>query len=129
MPMPPSCSETVMPSRPRSPIFFHRSIGNWSLRSISAARGAISTCANWEMVSRSAAMSSPWSKLKPGKWSMSSSRWVGIYRDYKQGLLHDRAQLFHAILHHEDLGGCHHQRLAGLQHAAARDQEFADAGR
>ena len=41
---PPYSSGTVMPSTPSSPILRHRSIGNWSLRSISAARGAISAC-------------------------------------------------------------------------------------
>src|SRR3954468_4890344 len=64
---PPYSSATVMPSTPSSPIFSHRSIGNWSLRSISAARGAISAWANACTASRSASMSSPSMKFRPGR--------------------------------------------------------------
>jgi hypothetical protein len=49
---PPYSSGTVMPSTPSSPILRHRSIGNWSLRSISAARGAISLCAKAHRVAQ-----------------------------------------------------------------------------
>ena len=57
--VPPYSSETVMPSTPRSPNLRHRSIGNWSLRSISLARGAISFAVNCCSESRSIATSSP----------------------------------------------------------------------
>src|SRR3954470_21544895 len=63
---PPYSSGTVMPSTPTSPILRHRSMGNWSLRSISAARGAISACANSCTASRNASISSPNWKFRPG---------------------------------------------------------------
>src|SRR3990167_3640311 len=63
---PPYSSDTVMPSTPRSPILRHRSIGNWSLGSISAARGAISDCAKSRTASRRASTSSPNWKFRPG---------------------------------------------------------------
>src|SRR5947207_15131247 len=44
---------TVMPSRPSLPSLRHRSGGNWLVRSISAARGAISFPAKSCTVSRS----------------------------------------------------------------------------
>lgn len=43
MPLPPSSSGTVMPSRPMSPNFCQRSFGKAFCSSISAARGAISS--------------------------------------------------------------------------------------
>src|SRR5665647_1820635 len=67
---PPYSSPTVMPSTPSAPIFCHRSIGNWSLWSIWAARGAISLWANSRTASRSASMSSPSWKLSPGRLVM-----------------------------------------------------------
>ena len=45
MAAPPYSSSTVTPSSPRSPSLRHRSIGKALLRSISAARGAISPAA------------------------------------------------------------------------------------
>src|SRR3954462_15333857 len=63
---PPYSSDTVIPRTPISPILRHRSIGNWSLRSISAARGAISLWAKACTVSRSASRSSPRPKFRPG---------------------------------------------------------------
>src|SRR3990167_2635027 len=72
---PPYCSGTVMPSTPNSPILRHRSIGNWSLRSISAARGAISAAAKACTASRRASMSSPSWKSSPGSWLMGSPWW------------------------------------------------------
>src|SRR3954464_7098619 len=65
---PPYSSGTVMPSTPSSPILRHRSIGNWSLRSMSAARGAISLSANERTASRNASMSSPSWKFRPGRF-------------------------------------------------------------
>ncbi|MNL10287.1 hypothetical protein D3C87_1310840 [compost metagenome] len=70
---PPYSSATVMPSTPRSPIFFQASIGNWSDRSISAARGASSACAQLRTEARSISMSSPRSNLRPGSSVMSVS--------------------------------------------------------
>jgi hypothetical protein len=67
---PPYCSGTVMPSTPSSPILRQQSIGNWSSRSISKARGAISAWANSRTASRSASMSSPSWKLSPGRLVM-----------------------------------------------------------
>jgi hypothetical protein len=56
----------VMPSRPMSPNFFHRSAGNSLTRSISAARGAISASAKALTASRSMLMSSPRPKSRLG---------------------------------------------------------------
>src|SRR5262245_18888796 len=53
-----------MPRRPRSPIFGQRSRGNSSVRSISAARGAISDCAKLLTVSRIMSAVSPRSKSR-----------------------------------------------------------------
>src|SRR3954447_1170856 len=52
-----------MPSRPSAPSSFHRCFGNSLERSISAARGAIFSCAKRRTMSRSASMSSPCAKL------------------------------------------------------------------
>src|SRR6478752_4514300 len=60
-----------MPSTPSSPILRHRSMGNWSLRSMSPARGAISLSANERTASRSASMSSPSWKFRPGRFMRS----------------------------------------------------------
>src|SRR5690554_5284184 len=60
---PPYCSPTVIPSRPMSPIFRHRSMGNSLLRSISSARGAISAAAKPLICSRSMSRVSPRPKL------------------------------------------------------------------
>src|SRR4051794_27566142 len=75
---PPYSSDTVMPSTPTSPILRHRSIGNRSLRSISAARGAISACANSRTAWRSASISSPSWKFRPGK-SMARDPRLDVY--------------------------------------------------
>src|SRR5262245_9248393 len=74
---PPYSSDTVMPSTPSSPILRHRSMGNWSLRSISAARGAISACAKAVTASRSASTSSPSWWLSPGNLFMRRSPMCG----------------------------------------------------
>src|SRR6476661_6365600 len=66
---PPYASGTVMPSTPSSPILRHRSMGNWSLRSMSAARGAISLSANERTASRNASTSSPSWKFSPGRFT------------------------------------------------------------
>src|SRR6478609_3802029 len=63
---PPNSSGTVMPRTPSSPILRQRSMGNWSLRSISAARGAISLWAKSCTALRSASRSSPRPKSRPG---------------------------------------------------------------
>ena len=74
---PPYSSGTVMPSTPSSPILRHRSIGNWSLRSISPARGAISASAKARTASRSASMSSPSWKFRPGRFmQVLLVRWI-----------------------------------------------------
>src|SRR5687768_11125967 len=65
---PPYSSGTVTPRTPSSPILRHRSIGNLSLRSISAARGAISAWAKLRTASRNASMSSPSWKSRPGRF-------------------------------------------------------------
>src|SRR5882762_7882540 len=64
--VPPYASSTVTPRSPSAPIFFHRSEGNWFERSISAARGAISSRAKPRTVARSMSMSSPRAKRSPG---------------------------------------------------------------
>src|SRR5260370_41805284 len=53
-----------MPCRPRAPILGQRSSGNWFVRCISAARGAISFCEKACTVSRIASAVSPRSKLR-----------------------------------------------------------------
>src|SRR5689334_20390680 len=55
-----------MPSTPRSPIFRHRSMGNAFVRSISAARGAISAFAKLRTVSRRRPIVSPRAKSSVG---------------------------------------------------------------
>src|SRR6185436_20384750 len=50
----------------------HRSRGNSLVRSMSAARGAISRAAKWETVSRRMSTVSPRPKLRP--WCMEASR-------------------------------------------------------
>ena len=120
-------------TRPRSPILRHRSIGNWSLRSISAARGAISACANSRTASRSASMSSPSWKLSPGKLLMGwvSSRMGLMNRkrgsvglgDRRQGLLHHGAgRGLAVVVHMHHLGGGHDDAFAALDHAAGGTQ-------
>ena len=68
MPAPPYSSSAVMPSTPRSPNFRHSSFGNSLVRSISAARGAISSAAKLRTVSRSMSADSPRSKFRVGYW-------------------------------------------------------------
>ena len=58
MPEPPNSSETVTPSRPSRPSFFHISAGNSFLWSIAAARGASSMAHILRTVSRKASSSS-----------------------------------------------------------------------
>src|SRR5690242_20294623 len=77
-----------MPSTPSSPILRHRSIGNWSLRSISAARGAISLSAKARTASRSASMSSPSWKFRPGR--VTGSPWDLVPDVVAAGDRHER---------------------------------------
>ena len=72
MSVPPYSSGTVMPCRPRSPSFFHRSTGKRLSLSMRAARGAISFDAKSRIVSRICAMSSPRSKASAGTWDIGS---------------------------------------------------------
>ena len=58
-PIPPHSSEIVIPKKPSSPSFTAMSVGNSAVLSISAARGAISLCAN----SRAESLISIWSSL------------------------------------------------------------------
>src|SRR5579863_5380007 len=67
MPAPPYSSSTVIPSTPRSPNLRHRSTGNALSRSMSAARGAISSPAKASTVARSMSAASPRSKFRPGR--------------------------------------------------------------
>ena len=76
MSAPPYSSGTVMPSTPSSPILRHRSIGNWSLRSISAARGAISACG--EVAHRVAQRVDVVAELEVEAGQVSSSCLLGI---------------------------------------------------
>src|SRR5512146_3425998 len=125
MSAPPYSSGTVMPSTPRSPSLRPRSIGNWSVRSISAARGAISACAKSRTASRSASMSAPRSKSSPGSCiGLSSSDFLVCYT------VHDHQRLLHrgytrtpVALHTEDLGAHDGQRPSGLEHFADGDQQ------
>src|SRR3990172_10036136 len=64
--MPPYSSSTVMPSTPSLPRRRQRSLGKLLLRSISAARGAISLPANLATVARRASMVAPRLKSKQG---------------------------------------------------------------
>src|SRR5471030_87962 len=66
MPLPPSTSSTVMPCRPRAPIFGQSWRGNVSVRSISAASGVISAAAKSRTVSRNRSISEPRSKSSAG---------------------------------------------------------------
>ena len=103
-----------MPSTPSSPILRHRSIGNWSLRSISAARGAISAWANACTASRSASMSSPSMKFRPGRLLI--SRLLGW-----RAALARRGTVGRIVT---DVAGCArqpHRRILGL--AARRNRK------
>src|SRR5574343_403824 len=122
MPAPPYSSPTVMPSTPRSPILRHRSMGNWSLLSISAARGAISLRAKSCTASRRASMSSPSWKFRPGMFM----EWVSLgicsvsFGHGCQRLLHDGAGRHLAlgvdVVH---LGSGDDDALASLDHTAS----------
>src|SRR5690606_15404983 len=57
MPEPPKSGSAVMPSRPSAPISCQRCMGNSLERSVSAASGAMRSCAKRRTVSRSASMS------------------------------------------------------------------------
>src|SRR5438309_545608 len=57
MPLPPYSSSTVTPSTPSSPSRGHKPAGKRSLRSVSAASGAISRCAKARTASRNDSMS------------------------------------------------------------------------
>ena len=62
----PADAFTVMPCRPSAPSFRQRSAGKRLSRSISAARGAISSDANWRTVARRSASSSPCGNSRTG---------------------------------------------------------------
>src|SRR5690606_32429085 len=74
-----------MPSTPRSPNLRHKSIGNWSLRSTSAARGAISACAKSRTASRNISRSEPRSKFRPGRFMVVSIELVMAGLAQKEG--------------------------------------------
>src|SRR6185312_3172486 len=124
---PPYSSLTVMPSTPRSPILRHRSIGNWSLRSISAARGAISAWAKSRTASRRASMSSPSWKFSPGRLAMAVSLdfggkvdpagsvfHVGAARDGHQRRAHGGDEFFAAVVHRIGAAFGHRHRASGF---------------
>src|SRR5574343_1218170 len=121
-------SPAVMPSRPMSPTFFHRSAGNSLTRSISAARGAISASAKAFTASRSMLMSSPRPKSRLGMfmWFVSvPGLFFSLAMHDHDGLLHQRAKRFLAVLHREHLGLGDDQRAARAYHLAAGDQLLA----
>src|SRR5687767_11205318 len=62
MPEPPNSGSAVTPSRPSAPNSFQRWTGNWFERSMSAASGAIFSCAKRRTMSRRLSISSPWPK-------------------------------------------------------------------
>src|SRR4051812_12678549 len=64
-PAPPYSSPTVIPRSPRSPSLPQRSAGKTLSRSMSAARGAISSAAKARTVSRNMSIVSPRSKFNP----------------------------------------------------------------
>src|SRR5690348_15665031 len=66
MPAPPNSSSTVIPCRPSLPILGQSWRGKTSVRSISAANGAISASAKPRTVSRSISISEPRSKSNAG---------------------------------------------------------------
>src|SRR5574343_322150 len=121
MAAPPYSSPTVMPSTPRSPILRHRSMGNWSFLSISAARGAISVWAKSCTASRNASLSSPSWKFRPGRF-MESVSWKGCSIGFghgRQRLLHHGAGRDLALcIDVIDLGGGHDDAFTGLDDAA-----------
>ena len=85
--VPPYSSSTVMPCRPRSPSFFHRSAGNSFFWSTSAARGAISSAAKDCTVSRSISMVSPRWKSRLGMFMNGSppefESWMALTRGHR----------------------------------------------
>src|SRR2546429_326423 len=140
---PPYCSDTVMPSTPRSPNLRHRSMGNWSSRSISPARGAISACANSRTASRSASMSSPSWKFRPGRlerliscllWKFGERTPPGSVGQIAALHAHQRAahggnQFFAAFVDGIGAPLGHDDRAARLDHPAFHAKALALGGR
>src|SRR5574343_494136 len=145
---PPYSSPTVMPSTPRSPILRHRSMGNWSLRSISAARGAISLWAKSCTASRRASMSSPSWKFRPGscvirvsiQWSFGRSATLRatawIFRAQGQAPARESSGCAHSVgfghrhqgLLHDSAGG-HLVTVVDVDHlGGGHDDAFATFG-
>src|SRR6184192_3726314 len=122
-----------MPSRPTEPSLRHRSGGNSFVRSISAARGAISLAAKSRTVSRSMAMVSPWSKPRKliaqpkNQGPTTFSAWFcpcsfGVIRstgEHHEGLLHGGDVLAILSVH---LRARHGEGAAGFHHLAARSE-------
>src|SRR5574343_1367495 len=126
--VPPYSSPAVMPSRPMSPNFFHRSAGNSLARSISAARGAISASAKAFTASRSMLMSSPRPKSRLGMfmWFVSVlGLFFSLAMHDHDGLLHQCAKRFLAVLHGEYFRLRDDQRAPRAHHLATGDQFLA----
>src|SRR6185437_1101788 len=86
MPVPPYSSSTVMPCSPSAPIFGQIPRGNLSVRSISAASGAISSSAKARTVSRSWSISAPRSKSSDGERLLGMNGLRGIAAQvYRRG--------------------------------------------
>src|SRR5512144_1676602 len=107
-----------MPSTPRSPIFGQRSGGNWLLRSIPAARGAISSRANCCTVARSMSIVSPRWKFSDGKLIIGVSSLVALAVHDHQCLLHDRNQRVLAAVLRVHFAARDRERAAGLHDEA-----------
>src|SRR5438477_11816481 len=108
-----------MPSRPTEPSLRHRSGGNSFVRSISAARGAISLAAKSRTVSRSMAMVSPWSKPRKLIAQPCSFGMIRSTGEPHEGLLHGGDVLAILSVH---LRARHGEGAAGFHHLAARNE-------
>src|SRR4051812_48005762 len=120
-----------MPSTPSSPILRHRSIGNWSLRSMSPARGAISLSANERTASRNASMSSPSWKFRPGRFMGVPDLVFDVVAagDGHEGGLHRGNQLLAIALDGERLAFHDGDGPAGLDDGADHAEPLAPGRR
>src|SRR6266568_5074685 len=125
--VPPYSSSTVIPSRPSSPIFRHRPIGNGLLLSLSPARGPISTAANCCTVARSMSTVSPRWKFSAGKLSIAklSGLSVRLAGQHDERLLHDRAKRSLSAGFGVDLAARNGKRPARFDDFGLRDQALS----
>src|SRR5687768_13769445 len=127
MPEPPKSGSAVTPSRPSAPSSFQRCAGNSFEWSMSAARGAIFSCAKRRTISRRLSISSPWPKS-------SVLRYISILPQADEPHRHGEIG-FRDILHRKPLAGpepddnaCDHLNDSHGGEAGVVDEEDAAIG-